>query len=241
MSEQPKYNNEQINYFKSLFSSPLFNTNMFNNDEIFQNLRKNYLYTIYRQEKLNLESAPKRFEDAERNYYTFQKGDTWYNNFKEEQYAKVSKKATDKMISEFKQDKKQLIDVIHEYDSLMIYQKNMKELKDTHLKENEKLKSNIKKLKNEENMNRRKAVYHERSVEKNEKRTHWLKYLYWILLIVLIIVVLLIKRDYKNKNILITIIALMVMPYFISVILKIIDFTKIPNVSLNINEKENIE
>ena len=90
-------------------------------------------------------------------------------------------------------------------------------------------------------MNRRKAVYHERSVEKNEKRTHWLKYLYWILLIVLIIVVLLIKRDYKNKNILITIIALMVMPYFISVILKIIDFTKIPNVSLNINEKENIE
>jgi len=240
MSKPSIYNNEQIKYFNSLFSNPSFNANMFNNDEIFQNLRKNYLYTIYRQEKLNLESAPKRFEDAEKNYYTFQNGDTWYNNFKEEQYAKESTKVTEKMISDFKQDKKQLLDVINEYDSLKIYEKNMDELKETHLKENEKIKSKIKKLKNEENMNKRKAVYHERSVQKNEKRTMWLKYLYWFLLFILIIVVLL-KREYKNINILIAIIALIIMPYFINLIVNMIEFTKIPNVTLNINEKEKNE
>ena len=209
MSKPSIYNNEQIKYFNSLFSNPSFNANMFNNDEIFQNLRKNYLYTIYRQEKLNLESAPKRFEDAEKNYYTFQNGDTWYNNFKEEQYAKESTKVTEKMISDFKQDKKQLLDVINEYDSLKIYEKNMDELKETHLKE-------------------------------NEKRTMWLKYLYWFLLFILIIVVLL-KREYKNINILIAIIALIIMPYFINLIVNMIEFTKIPNVTLNINEKEKNE
>ena len=44
----------QMNILKKFFDNPAFNANIFNNDALFQNMRKNYLYTNYNQEKLHL-------------------------------------------------------------------------------------------------------------------------------------------------------------------------------------------
>ena len=60
----------------------------------FKTNQENTLKTKYLKEKQNLEDAPNRFNDAEKNYYTFEYGKNWYNDFKENQTEKTVSKTT---------------------------------------------------------------------------------------------------------------------------------------------------
>jgi len=215
--------NNQMNVLKKFFDNPSFNANIFNNDALFQDMRKNYLYTNYNQEKLNLETAPERFRIAEKKYYTFAKGDTWYNNYKEQQEAEKSRKNTEKMIKEFKQDKKQIVNSINEIDALNIYQNNIQGLKENILNEIETIHGENQKIKNKKNINERLSVYHTRNIVKNDGYEWWFKLFYWILLSVYIFIILLIKRVY-TKETLIPLLVLIVYPFFVEWIIKILNF-----------------
>lgn len=215
--------NNQMNVLKKFFDNPAFNANIFNNDALFQNMRKNYLYTNYSQEKLNLETAPERFRIAEKKYYTFVKGDTWYNNYKEQQEAEKSRINTEKMIKEFKQDKKQIVNSINEIDSLNIYKNNIKELKENILNEIKKIHGENQKIKNKKNINERLSVYHTRNIVKNDGYEWWFKLFYWVLLSVYIVIILLIKRIYTKES-LIPLLFLLIYPFFVEWIIKILNF-----------------
>ena len=215
--------NNQMNVLKKFFDNPAFNANIFNNDALFQDMRKNYLYTNYSQEKLNLETAPERFRIAEKKYYTFAKGDTWYNNYKEQQEAEKSRINTEKMIKEFKQDKKQIINSINEIDSLNIYKNNIKELKENILNEIKKIHGENQKIKNKKNINERLSVYHTRNIVKNDGYEWWFKLFYWVLLSVYIVIILLIKRIYTKES-LIPLLFLLIYPFFVEWIIKILNF-----------------
>ena len=215
--------NNQMNVLKKFFDNPAFNANIFNNDALFQNMRKNYLYTNYSQEKLNLETAPERFRIAEKKYYTFAKGDTWYNNYKEQQEAEKSRINTEKMIKEFKQDKKQIVNSINEIDSLNIYKNNIKGLKENILNEIKKIHGENQKIKNKKNINERLSVYHTRNIVKNDGYEWWFKLFYWVLLSVYIVIILLIKRIYTKES-LIPLLFLLIYPFFVEWIIKILNF-----------------
>jgi hypothetical protein len=227
--------NNQMNVLKKFFDNPAFNANIFNNDALFQNMRKNYLYTNYSQEKLNLETAPERFRIAEKKYYTFAKGDTWYNNYKEQQEAEKSRINTEKMIKEFKQDKKQIINSINEIDSLNIYKNNIKELKENILNEIKKIHGENQKIKNKKNINERLSVYHTRNIVKNDGYEWWFKLFYWVLLSVYIVIILLIKRIYTKES-LIPLLFLLIYPFFVEWIIKILNLFTFAKIQIKTNK-----
>lgn len=230
--------NNQMNVLKKFFDNPAFNSNIFNNDALFQNMRKNYLYTNYNQEKLNLETAPERFRIAEKKYYTFVKGDTWYNNYKEQQEAEKSRKNTEKMIKEFKQDKKQIVNSINEIDSLNIYQNNIQGLKENILNEIETIHGENQKIKNKKNINERLSVYHTRNIVKNDGYEWWVKLFYWVLLSVYIVIILLIKRTY-TKEALIKVLIMLLFPFAFKWIVKLVRLITYPFKKVNEKVREN--
>ena len=63
-------NPSNMNDLSAMFNNPLFRMSG-DTSQIFKTIQENTLKTKYLKEKQNLEDAPNRFNDAEKNYYTF--------------------------------------------------------------------------------------------------------------------------------------------------------------------------
>ena len=192
-------------------------------------------YHIYNLDALTYAGNLENLRDIEASSnYTFVKGDEWYSDYREEQEAEKSKKYTEKIIKEFKQDKKQIMNSINEIDSLNIYKKNMSELKNNILNEMETLNRENEKIKNKKNINERISVYHTRSIEKDNNYEGWLKLFYWIFLSIYIIIILFIKRIYTRES-LIKLLVLLLFPFIIEWIIYILNLFKFTKVKIQPN------
>lgn len=231
-------NPSTMNELTTLINNPLFRMSN-NNSQTFKQLQENVLKKKYLKEKQNLEDAPKRVADAEKNYYTFEHGEQWYDDFKENQAEQTAKKVTNKMVKEFSQDKKQLDDILNEYKTLLTYENKIEELSNYYDTQIEKITKENNKLKGTDNVNKRMSVYYERNIEKNDKYESIIKILYWVLIVVFVLYVLVLKGKYNNKAYWIILLVFIAYPYMIKYIIKMFDFVTFTKVKIQPKKKNN--
>jgi ribosomal protein L17 len=146
------------------------------------NCQLNKLKSAYEIAQQNRLDAPKRFEQAEKEYLKKLYGETKYS---EEINTKTKK---------FNENKNELLNLINNYNTSIIYSEKIDELYNKLNEEKKKLESDIDKYKSTNNINNRKAYYNENQINSLSKWNVLLKSTYFI-----IFAILAFKLIYQNK------------------------------------------
>lgn len=186
------------------------------------NLKKKFV-----EAENNLEEAPDKFTEAEKDYIVFDKGETYYNNLQEKKYTDEATEFVNKEETEFLQDLGKAKNVVSEYDSLLYYENNLDELVENQNKEINKYEESNLKIQNNRDKNYRMAYYYEQNVDKNKRYIDIMRKIYWVFLLLYIVIIMILQRKYEDikKNMMywIGLLAFALFPFVVPWISKILE------------------
>lgn len=186
------------------------------------NLKKKFV-----EAENNLEEAPDKFTEAEKDYIVFDKGETYYNNLQEKKYTDEATEFVNKEETEFLQDLGKAKNVVSEYDSLLYYENNLDELVENQNKEINKYEESNLKIQNNRDKNYRMAYYYEQNVDKNKRYIDIMRKIYWVFLLLYIVIIMILQRKYEDikKNMMywIALLAFALFPFVVPWISKILE------------------
>jgi len=123
-------------------------------------LKQNYLNS-----QTNLASGPNQLQVAEKNYVTFTKGASGYNDLLDERLQEKAQEIADKFTDFFNDDSEKIKTQIDTYEGLLINFKNVAELYLKYKKENEQLVKDLKDETNDVLTNERKTYYEDQKID----------------------------------------------------------------------------
>lgn len=173
-------------------------------------LKQNYLNS-----QTNLASGPNQLQVAEKNYVTFTKGASGYNDLLDERLQEKAQEIADKFTVYFNDDSEKIKTQIDTYEGLLINFKNVAELYVKYKKENEKLVKDLKDETNDVLTNERKTYYEDQKIDGLKGFYYYILLgIYIICLIGLIIFSLMYPSQTNWKVKLATFIGFIMLPFF---------------------------
>jgi len=184
-------------------------------------LKQNYL-----KSQANLSSASNQVEVAQKNYVTFTKGESAYNDLLDNQLQEKVEIIADKFTENFEADVEKIKIQIDTYQGLLLNYKNVADLYLKYKKENIELIKDFKNQSNDVLTNERKTFYEDQKIDDLKGYYyHILLTIYIICLIIFIIFSLIYPSQTNFKIKLATFIGFIALPFFSTWILgKIIYF-----------------
>lgn len=190
----------------------------------------------YDKAKENIIAGPQELNNAEKKYYEAVHGLNVYNELLQERYLNEINDINEVENNKFLEKKEEIISLINEYKTSIIYLEKITELKEKLEEENNKYKKDIDDFIAINNTNNRKTYYTDNEITSIMKWDYILKKIYIIILIILSIKLFYIDNLYYNKFVWGILIFLLLLPYlFIPIISKLIQLLYD---DLNTNNKE---
>ena len=172
-------NQFNINKFNDLISSA--KDAIMCNSECQKQRQEEKLKQIYLNAKTNVASASNQEEVAQKNYILFTKGETAYNDFRDNQLGEKAQMVADTYKKNFDEETNKIKSQIGSYTGLLVNFKNVVELYAQYKKENIEL---FKELKDETNdilTNERKTYYEDQNIDR-------LKFFYFYFLLTVYVI-----------------------------------------------------
>lgn len=175
--------------------------------------KSNQLKSTYVNAKTNLQTAPIQVQVAAKNYYTFTKGESGYNEILETQLYKKADKITEEYQQSFDNDVAEITTEINTYDGLLINFMNVFDLYTKYKLENVKLEKEVKDTTSDIVTNDRKTFYEEQGIESLQFYYKIIRVLYIILAISLLLSLLLLPSQLKRTTKLVIIFGVVLYPF----------------------------
>ena len=161
--------------------------------------------------KNEYDNLPNKIAKYEKEYYTLDKGEVYYEELIRERYSKAIKDYRDGEIKKLYEVKNELDGSLIDFQTLTNYDKRIKKQYNESLKKNKKLKMQIENKRKKTATDERKVYYEEKELNGLSKIKYYLYILYWSLLPILFLVYIIVgpffpKKQYKNYLTLITLI-----------------------------------
>lgn len=177
------------------------------------------LKLAYEKAQQNITTAPQQLSDAEKKYYQTVFGSVTYNEMLEERYLNEIIKLNEIEMSNTTIQKNEILSLINDYKTSIIYLEKIDELYDKLQEENEKYKKDIDDYISNNNTNNRKTYYTENQKSSIETWNLFFKILYFMIFITLTVKLLYIEKLYTNKFTWIVLFLLVLLPFLIIPIL----------------------
>lgn len=204
--------NGQLNNLKNVQET----TNIILCDEKCRKSKKGLeLYKEYIKAKNDNKGNPEKFEEARRNYMTFDKGGAYYRNFLEKEAKGEIKKYAKKLETDFNNEVKTLKILLNKYDSQKIYENNIDDLVNNYDSQLENLKKEYDTINSKTNINHRLKDYEDDQTSFYDSIIYYLKIIYYIIFSLLIIFKVILEKKYSNKKLISIYIILLLLPMFI--------------------------
>ena len=220
-TSKPKQSNKTVKNSPAPIAVPILTQQMI------LDLKRYILRKKFVNAENNLNEAPDKFKQAEKDYIVFDKGETYYNNEQEKKYTDEATEFINKEETEFLQDLEKAKNVVSEYDSLLYYENNLDELIENQNKEINKYEVSNLKIQNNRDKNYRMAYYYEQNVDKNKRYIDMMRKIYWVFLLLYIVIIMILQRRYNDikKNMIywIGLLAFALFPFIVSWISKILE------------------
>jgi hypothetical protein len=167
--------------------------------------------------------SPEKINQLEKDFYIETKGRVFYNNVLEKKYRQEATDNTKKYKEEYETITSDIIDLITEYDSSVIYFNRLIDLYNKVKSENVELMNKHDYLKGSVNTNNRKTFYENQQIDSLGKWKYRIQLLYWAIFIVIFIKTMFIQKEYKNYKAYIKLFLIAATPYlFIGIIIYLI-------------------
>ena len=171
--------------------------------------------------QVNLKTAPNQLEQAKKNYFTFVKGETEYNDLLDKELHKTALQFTDKIKANFNKQVHLVQTKIDTYDGLSNNTRNINELYIHYKSENVKLKKLLNDTTIDIVTNDRKTFYEEQGINTLHYFYNILRVIYIIIIISFIVSIIFLPSRF---NIYIKVIILVFLCVFPFISTKVIDF-----------------
>jgi hypothetical protein len=174
---------------------------------------KNDLKTIYEDAKVNAAIAPAKLEEAEKNYYVYEKGEYYYNSLKEQQLQKQVDNIANIISKEFN-NKFNDASTKQKYINHIDINSNDNDFLLNVLKiHNKELSNNNSNKHEQELINERKTYYELQNINKLGIRYYYYLFVYY-LLIIFVIIKLFRLNVFKESNTYNFVIVILIILYF---------------------------
>ena len=194
-------NDNDMNDILTLIRSPNFQCD----DECQKNKEEEKLYKKYTAVKNNKTSSREDILKAEKEYYVFKYGLTWYNNFVEERESKNADDFINVLDSEINKEIKMTKLIINNYESNYERLKEISENNNNYLMKAGYFNYKKTNIENSKNIANRKNEYDVKTIMFYEIINKYIRYILWILFILFIYFVLIKNKEFNKKNIIIVV------------------------------------
>jgi len=177
-------------------------------------LKQNFLSA-----KVNLQTAPNQVQVAAKNYYTFTKGESGYNEVLETQLREKAELIANTFEENFEKDANQTNTKIDTYNGLLINFTNVFDLYTKYKLENKELEKEVKDTTSDILTNDRKTFYEEQGITSLNYYFSFIRILYIIMAISLTFCIFILPSQVNMSNKIIAIIFLVVYPFISTKIL----------------------
>jgi hypothetical protein len=177
----------------------------------------NKLKKIWDNAKINLRTAPEQVENAEKNYYIYDKGYAKYQDLLFDRYSKSAEEMKQSSIIKHDELVSKLKTLMKTYDAETIYSKRMNELLRLRKNENKQLKDDINNYIGTVQTNERKVDYENIDSSWISTIRTVLIYIYYFLFVLYFIISdYFITEKYKSIKVWIYIVCYLIFPYFLN-------------------------
>lgn len=191
------------------------------------NKRAQTLKLAYDNAINDYDESPEKISQLEKDFYMETKGGAFYKNVLEDRFKREAIENSKNYKEEYETIKTEIIDLITEYDSSVIYFNRLIDLFNKVKKENTDLKEKYNYLKGSVNTNNRKTFYENQQIDGLDKWKYRIQLLYWAIFIVIFVNTIFIQKQYKNYKVYIKLFIIAATPYlFIGIIKYLILFVK---------------
>ncbi len=170
----------------------------------------------YLDAEVNVQTAPIKLDETKKKYYTFTKGEAYYNEIQEKELEEKAKKITDILRDQFDNQVKKTETLNYYYNTNLINSENTKELYSGYRKENKDLERNIRVSNNDILTNDRKTYYESEELVNLEYYYNILYVVYYAIAVILCIFILFFKSEINFFVRLFLVIFIAAMPYLLN-------------------------
>ena len=189
------------------------------------------LYDDYMKAKENVSTAPVRLDQAEEKYFVYTKGEEWYDQFRLERLSAEGDKVADYLLNEFKQKGKRLRALRADAKASKRYETQLSDLHGKYAREIAELEKKTDRLTTKANVNHRLTSYDVENIERKTRNLSRMKTVYYMLAVIFGLVQFLHFKRFREWKSWLAIISLLIVPRFLTYIIRLLRFVKIQNVS----------
>jgi hypothetical protein len=155
-----------------------------------------------------------KIEDAKKKWLVSEYGENEYNKIKENEYNEEIKDLIDNYKNAHTQIVIDINDKINEYENTIIFYNKLKQLLIRIKDENNTFNQNIDEYNKIVNTSDRKTFYEDETISRVSRWEYLLKIVYFILLSMLSIRLLYFRKEYKNYNVVVKLVILLIIPIY---------------------------
>jgi hypothetical protein len=183
--------------------------------KITEQLKQKYL-----DAETSMKTAPVKFEQSKKNYYTYSEGSAFYNNMLEEELKQKSEKISDLLAENFN-DEVSSAQIMNTYlNTALINSGYTKELLKSYIEKNDVLKLKLKDKYGDILTNDRKTYYETEAIEKLEAWYKFWRIIYYLLVLVFSIAMFISPSQFTFIKKFVIFILLVFYPYYIDSVLR---------------------
>lgn len=170
----------------------------------------------YLDAEVNIQTAPNKLDETKKNYYTFSKGEAYYNDMQEKDLQRKAEMITQTLKKEFDDQVKQTQTLNYYYNTNLINSKNTQELYSGYRSKNKNLERNIRVSNNDILTNDRKTYYETQEIDDLEYYYNILFVVYYVVIVILSIFILFFKTEMSFMLRLGLVILFSILPYLLN-------------------------
>lgn len=174
----------------------------------------------YLDAKTNIQTAPTKLEHSKKNYYTYTKGETYYENMQEEELDEKASKIAELISTNFNNEIKDANTMNSYLNTALINSTYTEDLLEEYLNKNNSLKLKLKNSRGDIITNDRKTFYEKVELDNLLSWHRFFWYIYYILWVMLVLALILSPSDLTLIKKIVIAIAILAYPYYIDYILR---------------------
>lgn len=183
--------------------------------KVSQELKQKYL-----DAQTNMQTAPIKLEETEKNYYVFTQGEPYYDNMKEEELKQTANSIATSLTEHFNTEISNANTMNTYLNTALINSKNTTELLHEYIDKNKTLQLSLRDRHGDILTNDRKTYYETDALNRLENWYKLFWYIYYLLVLVLILAMVLSPSELNIIKKLIIVILFMFYPYYVDYIFK---------------------
>jgi len=192
-----------------------------------ENRHTRQLYNNYLSAKENVSAGPQRLDQAEEKYFVYTKGEKWYNNFRTEKWNAEGVTVAEHLLGQFRQREALLKSLNADVVSSRTYASQLSDLRNTYAQEVADLEEKIRTLRTKTNVNHRLTIYGVDTIKRKSDYISWINVAYYIFVVAYAIIQLGYLGRFRELEIWITLICMMVIPHLIGYIMRLLHYVRI--------------